>query len=73
MTFSGDVILGGFCLLDGIAIVTTTIFVPRQVSTLAPWSLPFPLLVLLAAPNMPLLPGSLLCLPKFKLGVSSTY
>ena len=27
----------------------------------------------LAAPNMPPLPGSLPCLPKFKLGVSSTY
>lgn len=72
MTFSGDVILGGFSF-GWIAIVTTTIFVPRQVSTMAPWFLPFPLLFLLAAPNMPPLPGSLPCLPKSKLGVSSTY
>lgn len=69
MIFSGDGILDGFCLLDGIAVVATITFVPWQVLTLAQWFLPFPLLIRLVAPKVPPLPGSLPCLPKSKLGV----
>lgn len=71
MTFSGDVILGGFSF--GWDCHCYNNHICSQASLYIGTVVPFPLLVLLAAPNMPPLPGSLPCLLKFKLGVSSTY